>query len=175
MSLLDVLKQYADPAAAPTGDVGAHFDQVAQQASPTDVGNGVAAAFRDGSTPAFGPSVGNLFSQSNPQQQAGVLNELLGALPAGALAGLGGGLLGKLFGGAGPSASNGQTTAPTITPEQASQLSPDEVSAIASHAETHDGSIVDKVGSFYGQHPALVKSMGAAALAIALGHMHSQR
>jgi hypothetical protein len=27
--------------------------------------------------------------------------------------------------------------------------------------------------SFYAQHPTLVKSLGASALAIALGHLHS--
>ena len=43
MGLLDILQQYANPSAAPTDNVHQHFDQVAQQASPQDLGNGVAA------------------------------------------------------------------------------------------------------------------------------------
>ena len=170
MSLLDILKQYVDPSTPPTGDVAGHFDQVAEQAPTADVARGVAAAFRDDSTPSFGQSVGDLFNRSNPQQQAGVLNELVRGLPAGALTGLAGGILGKIFGNA--PASPGAL--PPITPAQASQVTPADVTAIANHAETADGSIVDKVSAFYAQHPTLVKSMGAAALAIALGHMRSQ-
>ncbi|MEO8836055.1 MAG: hypothetical protein ABI364_04895, partial [Caldimonas sp.] len=62
-----------------------------------------------------------------------------------------------------------------ITPEQASQVSPADAGAIAAHAEQQDGSIVDKAAAFYAQHPTLVKSLGASALAIILGRMHSQR
>ena len=56
MGLLDVLQQYSNPATAPTGNVHEHFDQVAQQASPQQLGNGVAAAFRSDATPPFGRS-----------------------------------------------------------------------------------------------------------------------
>jgi hypothetical protein len=48
------------------------------------------------------------------------------------------------------------------------------VNAIATHAQNQEGSVVDKIGGFYAQHPTLVKSLGAAALAVALGHMRSQ-
>ena len=44
---------------------------------------------------------------------------------------------------------------------------------IAEHAEKKDPSIMDRAGEFYAQHPDLVKGLGAAALAIALGRMHS--
>ena len=54
MGILDILQQYADPARAPHDRVDQHFDQVAQQASPQDLGNGVAAAFRSDATPPFG-------------------------------------------------------------------------------------------------------------------------
>ena len=47
---------------------------------------------------------------------------------------------------------------------------------IAAHAEKKDPTIMDRAGEFYAQHPDLVKGLGAAALAIALGRMHgSQR
>ena len=168
MGLLDILSQYVNPSSASTGNVMDHFDQVAQQAPSQDLGRGIAAAFRSDSTPAFGQSVGSLFGQSNPQQQAGLLNQLVQSIGPGALSGIAGGVLGRVLGG------NMGSGVPTITPAQASQLSPSDVSAIATHAQTQDDSVVDKVGGFYAQHPTLVKSLGAAALAIALGHMHSQ-
>jgi hypothetical protein len=167
MGLLDILQQYANPATAPTGNVHQHFDQVAQQASPQDLGDGVAAAFRSDATPPFGQMIGNLFGQSNPQQRAGILNQLVQVLGSGALSSVAGGVLGRVLGGSG-----NQT--PTITPEQAQQVSPADAAAIAEHAEKKDPSILDRAGEFYAQHPQLVKGLGAAALAIVLGRMRSQ-
>ena len=169
MGLLDILKQYSDPTGVDPDRVGGHFDEVAQQSNPNDLGNGVAAAFRSDATPPFGQMVGDLFGRSDPQQRAGILNQILRNVGPGVLASLGGGVLGRVLGGAGAPAN----AAPTITPAQASQISPADAAAIATHAEQHDGSIVDKAGEFYAQHPALVKSLGAAALAIVLGRMHS--
>lgn len=166
MGLLDILQQYANPQAAPTDNVPQHFDEVAQQASPQELGNGVAAAFRSDATPPFGQMIGTLFGQSNPQQRAGILNQLVQSVGTGALSSVAGGVLGRVLGGAG-------TAAPTITPEQAQQISPSDAAAIAEHAEKTDPSIMDRAGQFYAQHPQLVKGLGAAALAIALGRMHS--
>ena len=166
MGLLDILQQYANPATAPTDNVHQHFDEVAQQSSSQDLGNGVAAAFRSDATPPFGQMIGNLFGQSNPQQRAGILNQLVQVLGSGALSQVAGGVLGRVLGGAG-------SQAPTITPEQAQQISPADAAAIAEHAEKKDPSIMDRAGEFYAQHPQLVKGLGAAALAIVLGRMHS--
>jgi hypothetical protein len=91
MGLLDILNQYVNPSTAPTGNAMEHFDQVAQQAPPQDLGRGIAAAMRSDSTPPFGQLVGNLFGQSNPQQQAGVLNQLIQSIGPGALSGVAGG------------------------------------------------------------------------------------
>jgi hypothetical protein len=166
MGILDVLQQYANPAAAPTDKVHEHFDQVAQQASSQQLGNGVAAAFRSDATPPFGQMVGNLFGQSTPEQRAGILNQLTQVLGSGALSSIAGGVLGRVLGGG--------NAAPTITPEQASQVSPADAAVIAEHAEKKDPSILDRAGEFYAQHPQLVKGLGAAALAIVLGRMRSQ-
>jgi hypothetical protein len=172
MSFLDdVLKQYSNPSAAPNGDVEQHFDQVAQGAPAEDLGKSIAASLRSDATPAFGESVARMFTNSNPQQQAGLLNQLLGSLGPGARAGLGGlgGVLGGLLGGA---AAPG---AAAITPAQASQVSPADVSTVAAHAEQHDPSIVDHVGAFYAQHPDLVKTLGAVALGMVMSHMNNRR
>jgi hypothetical protein len=169
MGILDILQQYADPARAPTGRVEEHFDQVAQQASPQDLGNGVAAAFRSDATPPFGQMIGDLFGRSDPQQRAGILNQIIQSVGAGGLASVAGGVLGRVLGGSGGNA------VPTITPEQASQISPADASVIAAHAEKKDPTIMDRAGEFYAQHPDLVKGLGAAALAIALGRMRSSQ
>jgi hypothetical protein len=169
MGILDILQQYTDPARAPTDRVDEHFDQVARQSSPQDLGNGVAAAFRSDATPPFGQMIGDLFGRSNPQQRAGILNQIVQSIGAGGLASIAGGVLGRVLGGGGTSGN----AAPTITPEQASQISPADAGAIAAHAEKKDPTIMDRAGEFYAQHPDLVKGLGAAALAIALGRMHS--
>jgi len=169
MGILDILQQYADPARAPTDRVEQHFDEVARQSDPRDLGNGVAAAFRSDATPPFGQMIGNLFGRSDPQQRAGILNQIIRSVGAGGLASIAGGVLGRVLGGAAGNAP------PTITPEQASQISPADASAIAAHAEKKDPTIMDRAGEFYAQHPDLVKGLGAAALAIALGRMHSNQ
>jgi len=91
MGILDILKQYSNPGTTPSGDVVGHFDSVAQQASPQDLGSGIAAALRSDATPALGQTLGNLFAQSNPNQKAGVLNEILQTLGPAGLATAGGG------------------------------------------------------------------------------------
>ena len=166
MGLLDILQQYTDPARAPTDRVEHHFDEVARQSDPRDLGNGVAAAFRSDSTPPFGQMIGDLFGRSDPQQRAGILNQIIQSVGAGGLASIAGGVLGRVLGGAG-------ANAPTITPEQASSISPKDAAVIAEDAEKRDPSILDRAGEFYAEHPDLVKGLGAAALAIALGRMHS--
>jgi hypothetical protein len=57
---------------------------------------------------------------------------------------------------------------PSLTPDQASQLTPAQVQEIANQAERHDPTVIDKIGSYYAEHPQLVKTLGSAALAIAL-------
>lgn len=167
MGLLDILQQYAGGAAATRANVDDHFDEVARQVPAQDLGSGVAAAFRSDATPPFGQMVGSLFGQSNPQQQAGVLGQLIQSLGPAALSGVAGGVLGRMFG--------GNQAPATITPQQASQLSPSDVTAIAAHAEQQDPSIVDRIGGFYAQHPTLVKTLGAVALSAVMGHLSSRR
>ena len=56
MGLLDnltgILSQYAS-GAAPAGDAGAHFEQVAQSVDSGTVAQGIAAALRSDQTPPF--------------------------------------------------------------------------------------------------------------------------
>jgi hypothetical protein len=148
------------------------FDQVAQAAPQPAVADGLAAAFRSNQTPEFGQMTSNLYNNSNPQQRAGLLNTLIkyagpailshavsrGGSNAGGGAGGGLSTLINLFKG-------GQQE---VTPEQAQQIPPDAVAQVATQAEQHDPSIIDHISNFYSEHPTLVKSLGTAALTIAL-------
>jgi len=163
MGLMDILQRYTNGAAsADSNEVHQHFEKVALAAPTAVVGQGVADAFRSDATPEFGQMVGQMFGQSNPQQQAGVLNQLLRSIGPGVLSTLAGGALGRL------NAPDSAAAAPQVTPQQASQLTPEQVQAIAAQAEKHDPTVLDKVGGFYAEHPQLVKTLGTAALAIAL-------
>ncbi len=166
MSLIDILKQYAGAPQAQT-ETPAHFDEVARSGPPESLGTAISSMFRSNSTPPFGQIIGNLFNQSNPEQRAGVLNQIIQSLGP-AASGAGGGVLGRILG---TSRASGQP--PTVTPQQTSQLSPADVTTLATHAEQLNPSVVDSVGAFYSQHPALVKTLGAAALAVALSHMRT--
>lgn len=156
MGLLDMLAQ-----AIGGGNSSQQFDQVAQNA-PTDVlAKGLAAAFGSNQTPAIGNMTGQLFGQSNSGQQAGMLNQLMGALGPSVMAGLAGGVLGKVM-------APGQTQ---ITPEQASQLTPQQVEAVVNHAnEVHPG-VADQLGSFYAQHKGLINTLSGIAATVAMMKM----
>jgi hypothetical protein len=55
-----------------------------------------------------------------------------------------------------------------MTPDQAQKLSPDAVQQLATHAQKSNPSVVETVSSFYAQHTTLVKTLGGAALSVAL-------
>jgi hypothetical protein len=164
MGFMDILNQYAGhQPGQPAPDAAQHFDQVAQQAPPAVVSRGLAEAFRADQTPSFGEMVSHLFGGSNPQQRAGLLNQLLG--------GLGPGLLGAATGSPLSNMLRRLGTGPTVTPEQAAAVSPEQVQEVASHAEQQNPSIVEKVSDFYAQHPTLVRTLGSVALSIVLSNM----
>ena len=155
MGLLDLLQQ------ALGGNAEKHFDAVAQQAPPDQLGAGLAEAMRSKETPPFGNMVSQMFGQSSPTQQAGVLNQILAALGPAAATALASGALGRVL-------TPGQSQ---LTPEQAAQVSPDQVSEIATQAEQAQPGVVDQVSQFYAQHSGLIKVLGGAALAIAMAKM----
>jgi hypothetical protein len=160
----DLLKQYSSggAAAAPAPDVHAHFDQVTQAAPSSTIAGALASAFRSDQTPSFGQMLATLFTNSNADQKAGMLNQLISSVnPAVLTQVLSGAGLGGLLGGAGGGAA-------AITPEQAQQISPEVVQQLGTHAEKTNPSIVDTLGNFYAQHSSLVKTLGGAALTVVL-------
>ncbi|HEU4851396.1 MAG TPA: hypothetical protein VFT37_04495 [Telluria sp.] len=163
----NLLQQYlGGPDKVPPEQAQYDFDRIADTAPPQELANGVTEAFRSDQTPPFPQMVSQLFGNSDGSQRAGMLNQMLSTLGPGVLASLGGGVLGNLL-----QKRGGQQQAPQITAEEAEQLSPDEVRQIAERAEQEDPSIMDRMGQFYAKNPTLVKTLGGAALAIALGRM----
>src|SRR5215469_13726565 len=79
------------------------------------------------------------------------------------LGGAGGGLAALLGGGS------------QVTADQAQKVSPEVVQQLATHAEKSDPSLIDKASEFYSQHPALIKTLGGAALTIAMSKMAERR
>lgn len=157
MGLLDMLTELAS-----SGKVtDQHFDQAAQSAPPDVLGAALAQTFRSDSTPPLGNMVGQLFGNSNSQQQAGLLNQILAAVGPAAATALAGGALGRVL----------QPGASQITPAQASQISPEEVQAIVNHAHESAPGLADQLGGFYAQHSGLIKTLGSAAMLLAMTQM----
>src|SRR5215467_11906025 len=71
-----MLAQYAS-GTAPSGDAGAHFQQVAQSVDTGTLAQGIAAAMRSNDTPPFAQMVSQLFASGSTDQKAAMLNTLL--------------------------------------------------------------------------------------------------
>ena len=177
----NILQQYSGTQSAAatqpaSSQVQDDFDQFAQAAPPAAVADGLAAAFRSEQTPPFPQMLGQLFGQSDGTQRASILNTLIRTLGPTVVAqilarrgGGGGGGIGDLLGGL---LGGGQQQ---VTPEAARQVPPEAVEELAQQAEQRDPSIVDMASNFYAEHPQLVKTLGAAALAIALAQIAQRR
>ncbi len=164
--LSGVLEQYSGAAAAPArSDVQDDFDQIAQSAPQSALADGLAAAFRSDETPEFGKMAAQLFNNSDGEQRAGILNTLLrtaGPLILSQILSrqtqpLGGGGFSNLI--------------DLLRGGQAEQIPAGAVEEIAAQAEKKDPSVIDQVSKFYADHPTLVKTLGAAALTIALSQI----
>ena len=156
----DIIQKYSGAAggtAAAPANPHEDFQRVAEAAPKDVLASGIAEAFRSEQTPAFPQMLANMFGQSNPNQQAGVLNQLLSAL--------------------GPAAASiiPGLSGPNVTPQQASQVTPEQVQQMAEQAQNKRPSVVDQVSSFYAQHPGVVKAAGGMALSIMLQHMVRRR
>jgi hypothetical protein len=163
MGLMDILSQYAQQAQAsasqPAPAAHEDFSTVASQAPPGLLGSGIAHALQ-GAPEGFEASVAKLFANSDTGQKTGLLQRLVQAAGPAVLSAVAGGALSHL---AQPGAAVAPADAEAVTPAQAGEL--------AGAARRSDSSIVDELGSFYSQHPALVKTLGAAALTMAMSHM----
>ena len=168
MGILDDLGNIVKQAAAGTASpeqVHETYDQVSRAVPQSSLADAIGHAFRSDQTPPFGQMVSGMFGQSNPDQKAGLLNQLLAALGQGgaaqALAGQGMGALAGLVPG-------------SVTPQQAQAVPPEAVEALATQAAKKDPTIMDQAAAFYAQHPTLVKAIGIGALALLLSKITSR-
>lgn len=170
MNAMDILQPYLD---RPT-DTQTDFDEVARQVPSSALAGGLADAFRSDKTPDFGQMAASLFGGSNGQQQAGLLGQLIKSVGPVLLSSVAGGALGRMFqvpfqGSAG--AGGGVPDATQISASDLSQLTPDQVRELATEAQRQDPGVLDRVGAFYAEHPEVIKVLGGAALAVALGQI----
>ncbi|MDR2013669.1 MAG: hypothetical protein LBQ20_11710 [Rhodanobacter sp.] len=136
------------------------FERVALNIGPDALSKGLSAAFGSNLTPDASQMVSQMFGASSPDQRAAMLNHLIATLGPAASSVLGGVLQGaNIVPGVGPA----------VTAEQALQINPQQIQAAVSQAQQHNPGIVDALSGFYSQHPGLVKTLGSAALAVALG------
>lgn len=166
MGLMDVLSRYTNQPNHPPPQVLQDFDRVAQEATPEDVSEGLAEAFRSDTTPPFEQMVGQLYDRSDPNQRAGLLNEILGSF-----GGMSGGLAGGILGGALRNAVRGDR----VAPEQTHNIPVPDVEAAAREAAQRNPGVIERVSRFYAEHPALVQTLGNAALSIAMSQMARRR
>jgi len=153
MSILDqlggILNQYSSPT-PPQENATEHFQQVATQVPRSQLGGLLSSIFESPETGSFGDNISQMFSRSDPQQKAGILNRLLQAAGgAGALSNLGLNLPGLGSGADVP-----------VSPSQAQQVSPATVKEMADHAQQQNPGIVEQAGEFYSHHPQLVQALG---------------
>jgi len=128
-----------------------------------DLSRGLSDAFRSDQTPPFPQMLGGLFSNSNPNLKASVINQLIAAV--------GPSVLGMIM------QRHGRTVVPSgqVTPEQADQIPPAAVEEMAEHAHQQNPSIVDQLSNVYAEHPTLIQGLGAAAAAIAMKHLAGEK
>jgi hypothetical protein len=166
-NLGDLLKQVKGGNAS-DAEVHAAYDQVAQNVPQGTLAEGLAHAFNSNETPPFEQMVSGLYGQSSPDQKAGLINKILGALgPVG---------VSQVLGGAGGlNRVAGSLSGGSVTPQQAEQIPPDAVQVLAQHAAKQQPSIVDAAAAFYAQHSTLVKTIGAGALALLMNKISQSR
>ena len=152
MGFLDEIEGLAGGAGGT--DLTARFHQLVGAAGPNALSQGMTAALSSGQAPPFAQTVSQLFANGSADQKAGMLNRLLAsATPE---------MQAKLT-----AMIPGATGGP-ITSGQATGVPSETVQTVASQMVQHNPGVVSEMGSFYSEHPTLVKTLGAAAMMVAM-------
>ena len=163
----NLLQQYCG-SGQPQGDVNEHFDQVANAVPQSSVASGLAAALGSGGSGGFAQMAAQLFNSGAPgDHQANLLNTLMASVGPEVLQQFAGNNPGSMLGGL---LGGGQTQ---VTPQQAAQVSPDEVQALAQHVHQNNPGVVGEISQIYSEHPTAIKALGAAAVTMAMKHIAS--
>lgn len=160
MGMMDILGRYADSRRpAPPPDIENDFNQIAHEAAPDALQDGIAEAFRSDDTPPFEQMVAQLFEHSEPNVRAGLLDNLLAGLGPAAIGGSSGGLA---------DVWRRYAAGARVSPERTASIDPLEVQEVARHARRQNPGVLERVSRFYAHHPELVRRLGGVAMGIAL-------
>src|SRR6516164_8163212 len=133
--LVGIFEQYRNASVAtPPKNVQQDYEQAADAVPSSHLADALSEAFRSDQTPPFAQMLRSLFANSDPDQRAGILNQLLSAVGPSGLGSAALGSLGGLLRG-----GNARVSA-----EQANQVSPEAVQQLAEHAEKQNPTIVDQ-------------------------------
>jgi hypothetical protein len=158
MSLFDDVKNLLASStlgASPAGDASTHFEQLAQSIDSGTLAQGIAASMRSDETPPFAHLVSQLFASASGDQKSTIVKTLLSSLTQDQRAHL-------------------EMLVPGMGTDAAA-LTPEAVQTLARGVEQHDAGIVEKMSAVYAAHPTLIKTLGAAALTIAMRHIAQQQ
>jgi hypothetical protein len=125
--------------------VASDFDSVANEVPRHELSEGLEEAFRSEQTPPMEQMVRRLFEHSDPDQRAGLLNRIREA--------------------------QGQRP---ITPDEARDFAPTEVEKLAGQARANPP-MLQRISSFYAEHPQVVRMLGQAALGVVMNRMAMRR
>ena len=167
MNLTEILGRYAEDARrTPPPEIEHDFDLVAHEAAPDAMQDGIAEAFRSDATPPFEEMVAQLFEHSDPRVRAGLLDNLL--------AGLGPTAIGRSTGGL-ADVWRRYAAGARVSPDRAANVDPLEVQEVARQARKQNPGVLERVSRFYARHPELVRTLGSAAMSIALSRIARRR
>ena len=150
-----ILKQYAQGGTQPPAEVATHFDQVAKAVPTSDLADGVAHAIRSDQTPGRADREQHVQPGQRPAEGRHAGTDV-SALGPSAAAAVGGGALADVVNKGGAAASR-RATGVARRGEAAGRP--------RAHRRRLDH---QQLSGFYAQHPTLVKSLGAGALALVI-------
>jgi hypothetical protein len=163
MGMMDILGRYAEARQPPPPpDIEQDFDEVAHEAAPDTLQDGIAEAFRSEQTPPFEEMVARLFERSRPHVRAGLLDNLLAGLRPASIGARHGGLA---------EVWRRYAAGARVSPDSAAGVDPLEVQEVARQARRQNPGVLERVSRFYAHHPELVRSLGNVAMGIALAKM----
>ena len=129
--------------------LNSHYDQIASAVPPQTLGAAIGPALQALGVGGAQQGIANSAQQMTPGQRGGLMQQLLGGLGSSGVNV--GSVLSQL--GINQSVANNPQSA-----------TPEEVAALASHAQANNPGVFQDAMSFYSQHPTLVKALGAAAI-----------
>ena len=164
MGMMDILGRYAEGRRPPMPppEVEHDFEEVAHEAGPDAMQDGIAEAFRSDDTPPFEQMVAHLFERSEPHVRAGLLDNLLAGLSPSPHAGSRG-PLGDVW--------RRYSAGARVDPDRAATVGRTEVEEVARQARKQNPGVLERVSRFYARHPEIVRSLGQVAMSIALSKM----